>query len=404
MSIQEAFVFIYYNAVYGGAQTFILRKAHWLINNDYRVIIVTIDGPMVDEYKRVGAEVIVVNKVCNDIGILNAFEFQNLLEILINRLSRYKVKVVEGVDPISGLTASWIAQMLNAKLVVGILHPTIYTREWSQYLKKWDKINSLYAINRACYESYTKNHGIIWENENIIPVPIEIETNVNNQNRFDNITILTIARHEFDKIYISGLIKSFDLIKEKYINAKLIIIGDGSYRKKFENIASNNLYSSDITFTGRLPPNELKPYYEKCSIFVGMGTTALHAAMYKKPALIAYWGNSNDEGPGYLCDLPDDSFGEYIENWKLEKYHIQILRVLDDPRLYDDIAQRCYDRVLNRYEINCVMHRWIELINNSNKENETTIGNIDIDYNIQTEVKSCLKRFLKIHRTRGLRL
>lgn len=392
--IYDTFVLVYLNALFGGAETLILRKAKWLIDNQYKVVIITVNGPMLDEYKQIGARVICISNVYQNIDFLTLYEFQNLASVLVDKLSRFNIKAIEGIDPVSGLIASWLAQIVKSKLLIGILHPSIYTKEWRSYLKKWDNTNSLYAINMACYDAHERRLGIHFENKEIIPVGIDKEHKESDMKFFitgeTEINILTVARHDFDKIYIRGLIKSFDYIKEKYINAKLIIIGDGSYYRDFEKRAKRSKYSSSIIFTGNLRPHELIPYYEKCHIFLGMGTSALHASIHKKPTIIAYFRNESDEGPGYICDLPDDSFGEIIENWPLEKFHVQILRLLENQTLYNDIAKKCYDLVLMRYEINSVMKKWISLAENSNRFKQVLITNIEDSR--QSDVKLCLKR------------
>lgn len=148
-------------------------------------------------------------------------------------------------------------------------------------------------------------------------------------------TILTIARFDFPfKGYINGLIDTYIVLKRKFSNIELIIIGDGVGRmeveEKLRNISDNNIIS-DIHILGYLPYDEIGKYMLSTNVFVGMGTTILDSAKYGVPGILAAAYQHEDYAVGffhsdYTCigRLIDEDgakryhFGELIE----EIYHM----------------------------------------------------------------------------------
>ena len=368
----NTYVFIYFKSVFGGAETLIMRKAKWLREKGHFAVVITTFGPMVEKYKAVGAHVLCVDSSFLNIeksSMINMFEFQNLIAELINDLQKFNnIVVIEGIDTSSGLVATWLSQLLGTRLLIGILHPSIFYELMKNYLNIWDKHNCIYSINFACYNEHELALGIRFSNKNIVPVGIDFEDR-NNELRKGSIDltngckILTIARLDREKLYIQGLIESFDNIERAYPGSELTIIGDGPCRKFLEKVANKSKYKQSIKFIGLVNPEELRKYYLGCHIYVGMGTTALYGAAYFKPTIIAYIDGGKNESPGFFSDLPDDSFGERIEGQRTYKFDDLVLALCEENQRYEQVAANCYTRVINTYGIDAVMRKWLDLIN-----------------------------------------
>lgn len=120
--------------------------------------------------------------------------------------------------------------------------------------------------------------------------------------------ILFVGRLEKRKGLIY-LLKAFSVIKEKYPNTRLIIVGPGTrLRKAFEKfIVQNNI--ADVTFTGFIPYQELPAYYNTADLFCApstggesFGIVLLEAMAAGKPIIA-----SNIEG--YLSVLASGEEG-----------------------------------------------------------------------------------------------
>jgi glycosyltransferase involved in cell wall biosynthesis len=65
------------------------------------------------------------------------------------------------------------------------------------------------------------------------------------------------------------IIRSIPILKEKYsINAKLTIVGKGSYKKELANIIKSMNIEQNVSFAGPRTRNELKEYYSKSDILL----------------------------------------------------------------------------------------------------------------------------------------
>ena len=92
---------------------------------------------------------------------------------------------------------------------------------------------------------------------------------------------------------LERLIMSFNLLKEQHPELKLVLIGKREYHSKgLERWAKKNtLYFDDIIFTGFIPDEELKWYYEHARAYVfaslseGFGLPALEAMVHGCPVV-----------------------------------------------------------------------------------------------------------------------
>jgi len=119
----------------------------------------------------------------------------------------------------------------------------------------------------------------------------------------ENIIILSVGALKIRKGQ-DILIKAFKIIKNKINNAKLLIIGSGTYKKLLEKIIIN--YGiEDVEFLGRIQDKMLLKYYNLCDIFIltprfyknkfeGFGLVYLEAGACKKPVIGARSGGVSE--------------------------------------------------------------------------------------------------------------
>ncbi|MEK6946822.1 MAG: glycosyltransferase family 4 protein [Nanoarchaeota archaeon] len=66
---------------------------------------------------------------------------------------------------------------------------------------------------------------------------------------------------------VDYLIKSLSLVNKKISNSKLLIIGEGAYKKKLQKLAAS-LSLANIEFLGSVPHHKLSDYYNLADVFV----------------------------------------------------------------------------------------------------------------------------------------
>ncbi len=124
------------------------------------------------------------------------------------------------------------------------------------------------------------------KNINIIPTGIEVErffTENINQKEIDKIKKqLKISKKDFIILFVGRLaeeknveflINSQKEIQKKYKNIKLLIVGDGPDKEKYENYVESLNIKSNIIFTGKVAWDDMPYYYQIANIFATASKT-----------------------------------------------------------------------------------------------------------------------------------
>jgi glycosyltransferase involved in cell wall biosynthesis/putative flippase GtrA len=139
---------------------------------------------------------------------------------------------------------------------------------------------------RAVSLRIAKSIKSLCENVNVLPIYTsspKVEDRKPQVKSNDKLSILTVARLEKEKD-MATTIKAFAKIIHEGINAELVIVGDGSQRKKLEHLSLVSNLQSHISFVGW--QNDVTPFYEKADVYVssslyeGYGMSVVEAAKY----------------------------------------------------------------------------------------------------------------------------
>jgi len=113
----------------------------------------------------------------------------------------------------------------------------------------------------------------------------------NDNNEYGNY-ILFIGRLVYYK-NLDVLIKAFGHVIKRLPNAKLIVVGDGPMKERWQEMASHVGAGDSISFVGNISTHEKIAYLKKCSalalpsIFEGFGLVILEAFALAKPVLVS---------------------------------------------------------------------------------------------------------------------
>ncbi len=101
----------------------------------------------------------------------------------------------------------------------------------------------------------------------IIPNIIEISQTKFKIRKIKNPTVV-ITRH-LEKVYnVECAVRAFAIMQRKYPKAHMTILGDGSERKKLENLVKEMRLEKNIVFTGNVKNDEIFNYLAESNIFL----------------------------------------------------------------------------------------------------------------------------------------
>ena len=221
-----------------------------------------------------------------------------------------------------------------------------------EYLTKFycDKtVTELIVPTKKTYDLFKKKYEYD-RNIHIVPTGIEVERFYVENNsesktqelrkkyniKKDDFIVLFVGRLAEEKNVPFLIENQVELVKNNK-NCKLLIIGDGPDKEKFENYSKEIKIDSNVIFTGKIPWEEIHEYYQMASIFVSashtetQGLTLLEAMAASKP-VVAY----DDEA--FRDVVVDDLNGYLFSDDKGYVYSVN--KLMNDKKLYDKMARQ----------------------------------------------------------------
>jgi phosphatidylinositol alpha-1,6-mannosyltransferase len=157
-----------------------------------------------------------------------------------------------------------------------------------------------------------------------------------------------VRRKGFD-----NCIEALAIVRDELPDAVLVIVGDGSDRKRLEKLALDRKLSDRVLFTGSVGEEENQRLFAACDLFVmtprglgpdveGFGIVYLEANLFGKPVIGSRTGGVPDA-------VVDGETGLLVEPNRPKELAAAIRRLHDDPRLAADLGQRGRNRVLGEF-------------------------------------------------------
>ncbi len=164
----------------------------------------------------------------------------------------------------------------------------------------------------------------------------------------DEKVILCMARLEIDK-GVQFTIECMPRILKDVPNVKLIIVGDGPYRKELEKMVKERNIGNNVTFTGYLPFKDINKYLNLCDIFsnysfrfTGYDLTMLEAMACGKVVLASAYGNN-------FTLIKDGQSGFLIPVWRTDLLGDKIIDILKNDILRDLIGKNARSRAISHF-------------------------------------------------------
>jgi len=298
------------HAGYDGIITLIHRSSAWLTARGHQVLILCRDGIMVTELEKTGATVVVLSR----------FEMSHTLhtpEEFFGMLLRLKAKLPEGArpnfitfDPTGLYICDQLALITHGKAFFYLPHPSILDRVPTALIKKLDAMGRLFSVNQGCLEAVRVKTGLELKRAHLLPVPVDPPAASLPRTRGRK--ILSVSRLAPDKRYTLALVRLMPALRTKVPDATLEIVGEGPLQRELAVEIEAQKAGGYVSMVGKVPPSQLPTHYEGCAVHVGMGTTAVLAAMYGRPSIVAFIDEQEPRTPGLLQDQPGYNFGERL--------------------------------------------------------------------------------------------
>lgn len=186
----------------------------------------------------------------------------------------------------------------NCKFFVSVWGTDIYKFPQKGKINEWIIRYTLDKADQICSTSHTmaeETKKYTTKNIEVIPFGVDIKKfrPINKSKDREGNVIIGIVKSMADNYGISDLIFAFSKVNAKHKNTKLLIVGDGPKKRNYEQLVEDNNFKEVVTFTGRVPNDEVPNYINQMDIFVvpsreieSFGVSAVEAMACGVPVVV----------------------------------------------------------------------------------------------------------------------
>ena len=266
----------------------------------------------------------------NIISILSVHKIKNLKTILIERNHLIELKFSKNIYDL--LKKKIILNLIKfsykkSNVVVGISKKL--SSDLSKFIGK--KVKTIYnpASDRSIYFRTKRNN-----------FPEKF-------NKKKEKIILNVGFFEKQKDQIT-IIKAFSLVKQKYKNVKLLLIGRGSLYKNLKDYVKENGLKKDVIFFSNI--NNPKEFYKKADLFIlssiyeGFGNVLVEALQYKCPVITS----NCKSGPMEIIE--NGKYGYYFNVGDYHELSNKIIKFIKNPK---DLTKKTiqFKKIINQFSL-----------------------------------------------------
>lgn len=350
----------------GGAETYIIRKSNWLIKNGYEVIVISEGGESVKALDN-SIKHFVVKGIESAPYLYKKEKQSSIIKSVTNILIKEKIDIIEAHNNYPAIYTAFSSKETHIPFIVNILSDNGFIKNPLLYILclNLQKYELAFAISKQT--SINLNRTFLGNIKfKILNIPLNPPKE--NLPQIQEKYILSVSRMHEEKMYVKELINSYIHLSKNNIipaNIKLFIIGDGPLFPEVKKIAEEgNKYLSNekIILLGYVTGIELDIYFHNCILYVGMGTTLLTAASYKKPCLLpgfqkktvkytwGFWGE-------------EDFYKDYIVGdqslyKKKNTYDNSLALFFNNLNLQKELGNKAYELYLAYFSLEKIMNEW----------------------------------------------
>ncbi len=218
---------------------------------------------------------------------------------------------------------------------------------------KWSikKSNKVIAISEHTNKEVT---ALCKREVQIIPYGVSLsEKDLKKEKSSSKNKIILFVGRLVERKGVSYLIEAFSKIAEE-TQAELVIVGQGPEKEKLEQLAKQKHSDYKIIFADFVNDEELRNYYENCSVFVlpaitdekgdteGLGVVLIEALNYKKPVIASNVGGITDI-------VIDGKTGLLVPEKNSEELAKALEKILSDVSLANRLGEEGYNYVKEKF-------------------------------------------------------
>ncbi|MGF1671365.1 MAG: glycosyltransferase family 4 protein [Balneolaceae bacterium] len=178
--------------------------------------------------------------------------------------------------------------------------------------------------------------------------PIEADGLKNDLNLSDKKIIITVTRVIYRK-GVDLVIRAVHKLKDKIPEICYVVIGDGPELENCKNLAKELNVEENVRFLGRIPYDDINPYYNMSDLFVmvprsseteveGFGIVYLEANACRKPVI-------GSRSAGIPSAVLHGETGLLVEEENIEDLTSAIDKILTDENFASQLGNNGYERV-----------------------------------------------------------
>lgn len=358
--------FITPRMIVGGAETYIIRKSRWLIEHGYSVIVISSGGdftralPM--EVKHFDLNVSVAPYTLS--YKVQEETVRSLTQILLDE----KIDIIEAHNAFPIMYVAMSYRYHRIPFVLNVLLELDYDRDWLlRMITCMLSKKGLYCTLTTSMNEYIEKKCHSKLSPIILPIPISTTDNI--MNTCDDY-FLTVGRLSEDKMYVKSVIQDFGQLIQNHPELetiKLLVVGDGALKAEVAAIAkavNENFEEERVRLLGTVVDGELEKLYENCLAYIGVGTTMLIGASYRKPVILATGFQDNQSyAYGFWGEHPDIDRhliggGADCINDRRSSFYNMMWEVIADEKLRDRVANMAFKLFKDTYDMDSIMDKW----------------------------------------------
>jgi glycosyltransferase involved in cell wall biosynthesis len=165
---------------------------------------------------------------------------------------------------------------------------------------------------------------------------------------------------ETDKGY-EHAIKAIKELNEEGMGCKLIVVGDGNYRKKLEEIAFSTGGSSNIEFTGFIDRDQLDSLYGESLFFLlpsrkeGFGIVYLEAMSRGTPCIGGNYGG--------VPEVIDNNLDGYlVEFGNIADIKEAVKKIINDKHMYEHMQRKIEKKIATKFSYSYFEAKWLDIL------------------------------------------
>lgn len=407
MDREKTFLFIRKAMGIGGIETYIYRTVKKLRKNGNRIIWIYPEGGYIDdgfksELFNDDVEIVRVNldnrNWIEDLNIrfehrekVLALSF-NLFDFAFLELIKRKY-IDTDID-----SFFWVPHFEGKYVFIEKFAPKIIQPILNKYIRKiivgMENNNNIIYVNKSHIDEFKRRYRynvlnensklLLTSNREIPEYDIDLMNRRSERNPFN---IITVARFSFPhKAYILGLIKSYGILKEKYSQLKLTIVGYGDDEDIVRNEISklSKKAKQDLKLVGKVAYSDLNKYFREANLNIGVGSTIIDGALTGLVSIPVRHYTEECEGYGYL-PLDKKYLTSKEKGEPIEKYIEEVIEM--DIEGYQRLSIKSYETYSKQEDSTNVLMN-MKNIDNKNILKKRYIKSVIIAYKLAKYVRS----------------